>query len=221
MEAARSCSLPARVSLRQSTSSSIAHRVRNILYRPPRVSFRTAWAFQLQPGRTTSTWACSGYVYGLGQAEGLIATGQASNVLLITSDTYSKFIHPLDRSVRTISGMAPQLRWCALPNRMSLTLGRGCTVAMEAERKICWFPPEGCACPRTEQTAVASEDAQGNVRSADNLFMDGGEIFNFTLARAPCSVERLLAKAGLSQDAIDLFVFHQTNTYTLDIFARN
>src|SRR5438309_11485134 len=49
---------------------------------------------------------CSGYIYGLGQAEGLIATGQASNVLLLTAETYSKFIHPRDRSVRTIFGDA-------------------------------------------------------------------------------------------------------------------
>src|SRR6185436_14441853 len=47
---------------------------------------------------------CSGYIYGLGLAEGLISSEQASNVLLITAETYSKFIHPLDKSVRTIFG---------------------------------------------------------------------------------------------------------------------
>src|SRR5690242_4756485 len=45
---------------------------------------------------------CSGFIYGLGLAQGLIASGQASNVLLIMAETYSKFIHPLDKSVRTI-----------------------------------------------------------------------------------------------------------------------
>src|SRR5205823_5243664 len=49
---------------------------------------------------------CSGFIYGLGLAQGLISSGQASNVLLIMAETYSKFIHPLDKSVRTIFGDA-------------------------------------------------------------------------------------------------------------------
>src|SRR5438132_4782678 len=49
---------------------------------------------------------CSGYVYGLSLAKGLIETGQAANVLLLTADTYSKFLHPGDRSVRSLFGDA-------------------------------------------------------------------------------------------------------------------
>src|SRR5690242_19857668 len=49
---------------------------------------------------------CSGFVYGLGLAQGLIATGQAGRVLLITAETYSKFIHPRDKSVRSLFGDA-------------------------------------------------------------------------------------------------------------------
>src|ERR1017187_2777131 len=47
---------------------------------------------------------CSGFVYGLGLAKGLIETAQAKNVLLVTAETYSKYIHENDRSVRTIFG---------------------------------------------------------------------------------------------------------------------
>ena len=49
---------------------------------------------------------CSGFIYGLGLAQGLIQTGQAKRVLLITAETYSKFIHPKDKSVRTLFGDA-------------------------------------------------------------------------------------------------------------------
>lgn len=49
---------------------------------------------------------CSGFVYGLGIAKGLIASGQAKNILFITSETYSKFIHPKDKSNKTIFGDA-------------------------------------------------------------------------------------------------------------------
>ena len=47
---------------------------------------------------------CSGFVYGLAVAKTLIETGYANHVLLITAETYSKFIHPQDRSVRIIFG---------------------------------------------------------------------------------------------------------------------
>ena len=45
---------------------------------------------------------CSGFIYGLSLARGLVETGQAVNVLLLTAETYSKFIHPKDKSVRTL-----------------------------------------------------------------------------------------------------------------------
>src|SRR5436853_7492661 len=45
---------------------------------------------------------CSEYIYGLGLAQGLISSGQASNLLQITAETYSKFIHPADKSARTL-----------------------------------------------------------------------------------------------------------------------
>jgi len=159
--------------------------------------------------------ACSGYVYGLGQAEGLIATGQASSVLLITADTYSKFIHPRDRSVRTIFGDGAAATLVRATESDSPRIGPFVYGSDGSGAQNLIVPAGGLRQPASPQTAVPYEDAHGNVRSANNLFMDGGEIFSFTLAKAPASVNQLLQKAGLSIDAIDLFVFHQTNTYTL------
>ena len=49
---------------------------------------------------------CSGYVYGLSIAKGLIAGGIAENVLLLTAETYNKYLHPKDKGNRTIFGDA-------------------------------------------------------------------------------------------------------------------
>ena len=49
---------------------------------------------------------CSGFIYGLGLAKRLIETGQAQTVLLVTAETYTKFITPTDMSVRTLFGDA-------------------------------------------------------------------------------------------------------------------
>ena len=159
---------------------------------------------------------CSGYVYGLGLAEGLIATGQAETVLLLTAETYSKFLHPKDRSVRTIFGDAAAVTLIRAVDADSPSMGpfvygtdgRGGSnliVRTGAARKA-----------RTGETATAAEDQSGNIRTEDNLFMDGAEIFNFTIEAVPEAVQTLLGKAGLTVEQVDLFVFHQANLYMLE-----
>ena len=157
---------------------------------------------------------CSGYVYGLGLAEGLIATEQARKILLLTAETYTKFLHPLDKSVRTIFGDAAAATLLTATAQPSLgpfvygTDGKGATNLI--------VPAGGMRRPRTPETATTAEDDSGNTRTADNLFMDGAEIFNFTLSAVPKSVNALLEKAHLSLGQIDLFVFHQANRYMLE-----
>lgn len=159
---------------------------------------------------------CSGYIYGLGLAQGLIATGQAKRVLLITAETYSKFIHPQDKSVRTLFGDAAAATLLeADPDAVDApacyvygTDGKGGPNLI--------VPAGGARMPATAETAVAVCDASGNWRSQNHVFMDGAEIFNFTLQAIPESVNRLLAKAGRQLEEIDLFVFHQANQYMLE-----
>ena len=159
---------------------------------------------------------CSGYVYGLGLAEGLIATEQASNVLLLTAETYTKFLHARDKSVRTIFGDGAAATLVTAVSAEQPLIGPFIygTDGQGAPNLI--VPTGGMRKARTPETAVATEDDSGNVRTHDNLFMDGAEIFNFTLSAVPKSVNALLAKAGVTLEQIDLFVFHQANKYMLE-----
>ncbi len=159
---------------------------------------------------------CSGFVYGLAIAKGLIAGGMAKNVLLLTVETYTKYIHPKDKSVRTIfgDGAAATLITheegdpCKIGEFLFGTDGKG------ANNLI--VPAGAMAMPRSDETAEETVDEQGNVRSLNNLYMNGPEIFNFTLDIVPDTVKSLLARAKLSMDDIDLFVFHQANKFMLD-----
>lgn len=159
---------------------------------------------------------CSGFVYGLAIAKGLIAGGMAKNVLLLTVETYTKYIHPKDKSVRTIfgDGAAATLITheegdpCKIGEFLFGTDGKG------ANNLI--VPAGAMAMPRSDETAEERVDEQGNVRSLNNLYMNGPEIFNFTLDIVPDTVKSLLARAKLSMDDIDLFVFHQANKFMLD-----
>lgn len=164
---------------------------------------------------------CSGFVYGLGLAAGLIATGQARNVLFLTADTYSKLIHPGDRSIRTLFGDAAAATLVGPASedaRRPIPPGIGPFVVgtdgKGAGNLI--VPTGGLRQPRTGGEPPPPEpDENGNLRTADNLYMNGAEIFNFTLRIVPRLVTSLLAKAGLDARDIDLFVFHQANLYML------
>lgn len=159
---------------------------------------------------------CSGYIYGLGLAEGLICSGQASRVLLLTAETYSKFLNPLDRSVRTIFGDAAAATLLIAAHADAPLLGPFVYGTNGAGGENLIVPAGGMRRPRSNDTAIEADDEQGNRRAPDNLFMNGPEIFNFTLSAVPASVQRLLEKSGVSLDQIDLFVFHQANRYMLD-----
>lgn len=159
---------------------------------------------------------CSGFVYGLSLAQGLIGTGQASCVLLITAETYSKFIHPEDKSVRTLFGdaaAATLIRGIPEPPGQEVVYVFG-TDGRGGENLI--VPAGGLRRPCSTETAPVPAGDDGNCRSQDNLYMNGGEIFNFTISVIPSCVDRLLARAKKQAGDVDLFVFHQANQYMLE-----
>jgi 3-oxoacyl-[acyl-carrier-protein] synthase-3 len=185
----------------------------------------TACLMQDRLGLRTSAGAldfnlgCSGFVYGLSLARGLIDSGAARNVLLITAETYSKFIHPSDKSVRTIFG-----------DGAAATL---VVSSADAEPRIgpFVFGTDGSGGPnlivrtggmRRHVTGLSKdeEDGEGNTRNDDSLFMNGGEIFQFTLQRIPRLVDELLAKANFKKDDVDLYVFHQANQFMLEALRK-
>jgi len=159
---------------------------------------------------------CSGYVYGLGLAQGLISSGQASTVLLITAETYSKFLNPRDRSVRTIFGDAAAATLVSADPSLTPLIGPFVYGTDGRGGPNLIVPAGGMRQPRSAETAVSVQDEGGNVRSQDDLFMNGAEIFNFTLDVVPQTVNSLLEKAGLQLSDVDLFVFHQANKFMLE-----
>lgn len=175
----------------------------------------SALAFDINQG-------CSGFVYGLGIAKGLLETGQAQRALLLTAETYSKFVHPADRSVRTIfgDGAAATLIDVASDGEDAGMIGPFVwgTDGRGANNLI--VRAGGFRTPRSRETAVPVVDESGNIRTSEHLFMDGPEIFDFTLRTVPGAVRTLLDNAGYSAEDIGMFVFHQANQYMLEALRR-
>lgn len=159
---------------------------------------------------------CSGYIYGLALAKSLVDAGTAGNVLLITADTYTKFINRRDRSLLTLfgDGAAATLVGSVPADRELIgpfilgTDGRGANQII--------VKAGGLRCPPTPETAVEKEDASGNWRSDQNLFMDGADVFGFALKTVPEVMRQLLEKSGLSFDDVDFIVPHQANKFILE-----
>jgi len=161
---------------------------------------------------------CSGYIYGLSLAKGLVETDQAKNVLLITADTYSKMLHAQDKSVRTVfgDGAAATLIQATPVNPSGIGPFVMGTDGSGAGNLIV----EAGAFRKRQSTRAPSVDDNGNPRAESCLYMNGGEIFTFTLEIVPKVVTNLLTKAELCMADVDLFVFHQANKYMLDFLQK-
>ena len=137
---------------------------------------------------------CSGYEYGLVVAKGLIQSGAAHNVLLITAEMYTKYLSQDDKGNRTI-----------------FSDGASATLVSEegfAEIGECSLGTDG------------SGAGYLIVRKDEPLYMDGGAIFDFSSEVVPDMVADVLRKEGLQQTDIDLFVFHQANKYMINYIRK-
>ena len=155
---------------------------------------------------------CSGYEYGLAVAKGLIAAGVSGNVLLLTGETYNKYIHPKDKGNRTIFGDGASAT--VISTDGFARIGEFCLGTDGSGAKDLIVRTSGAKHP--DKLNDLSFDEGGNPISSDHLFMDGQEIFMFTLVKVPKMLKEVLSKNSLQKDDINLFVFHQANKYMLE-----
>ncbi len=159
---------------------------------------------------------CSGCIYGMAMAKGLISAGIAKNVLLLTAETYNKYLHTSDKSNRSIFGDG----------------AAACLISTEGFAKIGEFSlgTDGSgannlivktgAARKKSTTGFFVEDEEGHVWYDDYLYMNGGAIFNFTLEAVPTMVKDILEKNHLSKENINYYLFHQANKFMLNTIRK-
>ncbi|HLQ44195.1 MAG TPA: ketoacyl-ACP synthase III [Planctomycetaceae bacterium] len=162
---------------------------------------------------------CSGFIYGLGLAKGLIETGQAQTVLLVTAETYTKFITPTDMSVRTLFGdaaAATLVQAADLVGDQTPAIGPFVYGTDGRGAKNLIVKTGGMRSPVAGfASGGGDEDADEHPLVPPTLYMNGPEIFLFTLEAVPDLVQAVLDQTGLTFNDFDLFVFHQANEYML------
>lgn len=151
---------------------------------------------------------CSGFIYGLSLAEGLIRAGIAKRVLFITAETYSKYIDADDRSLRTIFGDGAAATLLEASSEPTLdgfhfgTDGSGADTLMV-----------------TDGGARLAEDAhtpRHRKRWNSRLYMDGPALINFTVGAIPQLVQNIFSAAGIPKSDVELYLFHQATRKMLE-----
>jgi len=160
---------------------------------------------------------CSGFVYGVSLAKGLINSGQAKNILLVTAETYSKYLHSQDRSNRAIFGDASAATLISHSSKEYIgeflfgTDGGGydkLIVKNGGSKNSINFNP------------IVLNYGTNNSYTDNHLYMNGPDVFNFTSEVIPSFTLEVLKKNNIVIDEIDQFVFHQANAFMLNFLRK-
>ena len=160
---------------------------------------------------------CSCYVYGLAMAKAFINSGIAKIVLLIVGETYSKHIHPKDLANRTIFGdgaAATIIEKNEKEHIFEFVLGTDGT----GEQNL--IVQNGCFRSIKDENAEEITNEAGDISTLNNLFMNGPEIFNFTIESVPKAFNECLVKNKITLDDIDYVIFHQANSFMIEYLRK-
>lgn len=168
----------------------------------------TAGAFDFDLG-------CSGYVYGLAIAGSFVDSGLAKNVLLLTGDTITRFIHPEDNN-RVLFGEAASAT--IVSTNGFARIGKF-EKGSDGSGADCLIVKNGAA-RHLAHTRHESIDNEGNTRRDDYFYMDGSSVFNFTIDRVPSLINETLKQNEISLEEVDHVVLHQANKFILNTLRK-
>jgi 3-oxoacyl-[acyl-carrier-protein] synthase-3 len=142
---------------------------------------------------------CSGFVYSLAIAGNFIKTGMATNALLIMVDQYSRLIDYEDKNTAALFGDAA-----------SAILVESCAASEGVIDAV--FGTDGS---NADKLIAFNSGVKSDPERSKYIYMDGREIFKFSVQIVPLSVIEILKKNNLNISDISYFVFHQANKYIL------
>ena len=157
-------------------------------------------------------YGCSGYVYGVGIAYGLLKAGIAKKILFLTADIPSKVIAQNDLELRSIFS----------------DIATASLISLDPEKKDTLFvygtDGKGALDLYVEKSGFRPS-VDPDFKVADNLvcgqmLMNGTNIFLFAVKKVPIMINDLLEKSDLSKDDIDLYIFHQASYFMLDVIRK-
>jgi len=155
-------------------------------------------------------YGCSGYIYGLGIANGLLAANMAKNILFLTADIPTKVIHQNDLELRSIFSDIATANLITKGNyNQHFVFGTD-----GSGHKNLLVDHSGFRNPNYPDKQLDLELLNGQMK------MNSTEIFLFAVKAVPKLVNETLEKYSYSIKEVDLFVFHQASYFMLDVIRR-
>jgi 3-oxoacyl-[acyl-carrier-protein] synthase-3 len=161
--------------------------------------------------------ACSGYVYALSTAFAYASQNGINRVLLLVGETFSKIVSSKDRVNSPLYGDA------GTATLIEKTINSDSYFSLYSDGsgfKSIIIKAGGSRYPVNAKNIVPIEKEDGNFRADNQVFMDGLEVFNFTLKVVPKSINEILTFSKIDRDNIDYFLFHQANKFMIDFFVK-
>jgi len=190
-------------------------------YRMPATSVLLQDRLKLLPSTITIdiNLGCSAFLYGLTIAYSMLKTDGIRKALILDGETRSKVYSQKDRKTGFLfgdGGVAAIIEKGAKFGRSWFSLNSD-----GSRESLIKIPAGGY---RKMSSIVTLEervvDEYGNIRSEEQGYMSGADVFNFVIREVPRDFNRLLEFSGIAQDSIDYYIFHQANSYINGFLAR-
>ncbi|MGG1676778.1 3-oxoacyl-ACP synthase III family protein [Neobacillus sp. NRS-1170] len=160
---------------------------------------------------------CAGYLLGLIQAFMLLEQDSINKVVLLNADVLSRKTSSKDRNSYPLVGDAASV---TIVERGDQNVPIYCNIKMDGSKaNSLIIPAGGLRMPSTQETSELEDTGDGNLRSKDDLIMDGTSVFNFVQTEVPPMVSDLLDISKVNKADVDFFMFHQPNKFMLKKLA--
>lgn len=165
------------------------------------------------------TLGCSAFLYGLSVVYGMMERSGLRKALLLDGETRSKVYSPRDRRSAFLfgdGGVAALIERDSKFGKSTFSLN---TDGSRAD--LIMIPAGGYRKMSSAETVVEKViDEFGNMRSDEQGYMRGGDVFNFVIREIPRDIKNTVAYAGKEMDSFDYVVFHQANNFINSYIAK-
>lgn len=162
---------------------------------------------------------CSAFIYGMSVVFSMMQTGAFRKALILDGETRSKVYGPRDRRSAFIFGDGGV---AALVEQNEKFGDSYMSLNSDGSRAdLIMIKAGGYRHPSTPETLKEKVvDEYGNIRSDEQAFMRGGDVFQFVIIEVPKDIKRTLKDAEMTVDQMDFIVFHQANNYINSFIAK-
>ena len=162
---------------------------------------------------------CSAFLYGLSIAYSMITAGGIRKALILDGETRSKVYSQKDRKTGFLfgdGGVAALIETGEKFGKSWFSLNSD-----GSRESLIKIPAGGyrkmSSCETVTEKVI---DEYGNIRSEEQGYMNGADVFNFVIREVPKDFNRLLKYSGTDINSIDYFIFHQANSYINGFLAK-